>query len=358
MATFSVGKLCLIGFYLYYFIHSVICNCEDDHFECNNGACIHVEHVCNYEDNCGDGSDEIESFCVDWICHSDTHWKCDDGYCIWLDKVCNGVEFCADGSDETDTLCNDWICPWEIYGWQFQCDNNRCIDNILFCNGVDDCGDYSDEMQFLCSNYTCPEDYDEGYQCDNGYCIDHQRVCNGIDDCGDYSDESNHVCDDWICPDTNNQSQCNKSRCIYVNTICNGDDDCGDLSDETSDLCSGNVCHDPENTFRCNYGGCIGNVDDYIVCDGYANCLDGSDEIGCELYKCEYNSGRVNFSVSDRKKYNISEEQAQQIINSAENIENNFGINIQDNVILISLLFINVATALFIITGLYLYEKK
>lgn len=48
-----------VSFYVTYFFNSAPnpSSCEED-FKCANGACIFHLDVCNYVDNCGDGSDE------------------------------------------------------------------------------------------------------------------------------------------------------------------------------------------------------------------------------------------------------------------------------------------------------------
>lgn len=37
--------------------------CNDDQFLCYNGDCINKSDICNFEENCSDGSDEMDEFC-------------------------------------------------------------------------------------------------------------------------------------------------------------------------------------------------------------------------------------------------------------------------------------------------------
>lgn len=48
--------------YHYFFLsHIVVLEtyvCPETHFKCNNHFCIPTENVCDFQDNCGDNSDE------------------------------------------------------------------------------------------------------------------------------------------------------------------------------------------------------------------------------------------------------------------------------------------------------------
>uniref|UniRef100_A0A7N8X1E6 Corin, serine peptidase n=1 Tax=Mastacembelus armatus TaxID=205130 RepID=A0A7N8X1E6_9TELE len=64
---------------------------------------------------------------------------------------------------------------------------------------------------------------------------------------------------------------CATGICVPQKLVCNGYNDCDDWSDETH--C---VCTDAE--FRCNTGRCLSPS---LVCDGYDDCGDLSDELSC-----------------------------------------------------------------------------
>lgn len=64
---------------------------------------------------------------------------------------------------------------------------------------------------------------------------------------------------------------CTTGICVPQKLVCNGYNDCDDWSDETH--C---VCTDAE--FRCNTGRCVAPA---RVCDGYDDCGDLSDELNC-----------------------------------------------------------------------------
>ena len=53
---------------------------------------------CDFEDDCGDGSDEAE--CPGLPCDQEKQFRCDSGQCINLGWVCDMEKDCQDGSDE------------------------------------------------------------------------------------------------------------------------------------------------------------------------------------------------------------------------------------------------------------------
>lgn len=179
------------------------------------------------------------------------------------------------------------------------CDNQiSCIDAKLKCDGHKHCPDGSDEIAVNCFNATaCPE---LSFKCSYGACIDGWRRCNNIFDCADKSDEI--FCTENVLVYRNMQGTCRYSRgqdektmknintslltfrsedemqcatskeCINIEDMCDGQANCSDGSDETLELCGSNTC---PFGFRCAYGAC---VIEYARCNGTAECLDASDE--------------------------------------------------------------------------------
>lgn len=84
--------------------------------------------------------------------------------------------------------------------------------------------------------------------------------------------------------------QCKNGDCIASVLLCDGWPNCRDNSDETEEECSkpGILCSDY--AFRCNYGACI---DGDLTCNGARDCFDNSDET---LPRCR--QGSVNTANS------------------------------------------------------------
>ncbi|XP_058480534.1 atrial natriuretic peptide-converting enzyme isoform X2 [Solea solea] len=64
---------------------------------------------------------------------------------------------------------------------------------------------------------------------------------------------------------------CATGICVPQKLVCNGYNDCDDWSDESHCVCT-------DGEFRCNTGRCLSPA---LVCDGYDDCGDLSDELNC-----------------------------------------------------------------------------
>lgn len=111
--------------------------CPDSEFPCRtSGRCVPGAWLCDNEDDCGDGSDEV---CAP-RCAPHQH-RCARGQCVPWGARCDGVPDCADGSDERG--CPPPACAPP----EFRCASGRCIPRARVCDGELDCGfaDDSDE---------------------------------------------------------------------------------------------------------------------------------------------------------------------------------------------------------------------
>jgi cysteine-rich repeat protein len=248
-------------------------DCRYTRFVCASGEQVLVFDTCNGYANCVDGSDEYPAnadcpvpFCGDNITNYDLGEVCDDGDFNGLydcDVDCTyKTFFCADGT--------------EVY-WQ------------AGCNGYPDCFDGSDEYPL---NAACPAPFcgdfittpDIGEECDEG----------------DFNGQPGGYCDaDCLY----NRFTCQSGDEVLAWETCNGYADCFDGSDEypLNADCPVPFCGDYVTNYdlgeECDYGAenglydcdvdctyktflCADGTEVYLQagCNGYPDCLDGSDE--------------------------------------------------------------------------------
>ncbi|XP_075232916.1 sortilin-related receptor-like [Lycorma delicatula] len=257
--------------------------CPSIHFKCHNSLCIPKDWKCDGDNDCGDGSDELN--CQITTC-SPEQFQCKAGTCIPQYWRCDIDLDCPDGSDEVN--CTYPTCT----NLQFQCNNKRCISKRWVCDGEDDCRDGSDELNCTTpqtSKETCKSS--DTFRCDTGECIPMTWQCDGEKDCPDNSDEKSCAttsCQSW-------QFKCKKNnRCIFDSWVCDGESDCGPDDNSDEDNCTtppppstrpppGPFDHigscNSNFTFKCEDGTCIPL---WWKCDDVKDCNDGSDEFGCE----------------------------------------------------------------------------
>eukprot|EP01083_Nonionella_stella_P015640 43781_1 len=215
---------------------------------------------------------------------------------------------------------------------EFECGDGDCIWGGLVCDGNPNCPNGRDEKQNC--NYSliiCPSDM---FRCQsNGMCIAMGKRCNGILDCEDGSDEGrrencsevitdidcgeqpqfiqSHVGDLWHLQISGGYFKCKNGQCIEGQHMCDGYKDCIDGSDEYPLFESLHkwpfLRECPySKLIECGYdevmcketGQCISKM---RVCDGITDCVRGEDERFCAIkwnhrkeFKCGQKIAKIN----------------------------------------------------------------
>ncbi|XP_072186520.1 SCO-spondin [Excalfactoria chinensis] len=225
--------------------------CLDSEFPCRSGGrCVPGAWLCDNEDDCGDGSDEVCAL----HCAPHQH-RCADGQCVPWGARCDGLSDCRDGSDERGCPPPPCAPP------EFRCASGRCVPREHVCNGELDCGFADDSDEAGCS----PSCSAGEFHCAAGRCVPYPHRCNGHDDCGDFSDERGCVC-------LAGHFQCPDALCLPPAALCDGKRDCRDGTDEA--FCPDRITCAP-GQLPCPDGSCVSQVK---ICDGIWDCRDGWDE--------------------------------------------------------------------------------
>ncbi|XP_074098383.1 low-density lipoprotein receptor-related protein megalin isoform X1 [Cotesia typhae] len=254
--------------------------CHGLSFRCPEGKCIPPSLVCNYQKDCENGEDEMQS-CPPPECDANqfscTQYIFNKTYCIPKYQKCDMTVDCIDGSDEAN--CPEIKCQPD----DFKCGGTvpeHCIRKEKRCDGYLDCRNGKDEKNCpLLLKQPCTLDQ---FRCTSTQqCIEESARCNYKDDCGDNSDEEG--CN--FPPCSADQIRCANSLCVPKGYPCEEYINCSDNSNDKQ--CKLTVCSG--NKFMCPKGAegkplCIERAQ---VCDGKQDCTDGADEgVACSISNC------------------------------------------------------------------------
>lgn len=185
--------------------------CAPGFFTCKNRLCIPSLYRCDFEDDCGDHSDEDNCASSKNPCQLHMFACKSDGKCIPEYFVCDHDKDCADGSDEA--TCTFSGCSSD----EFKCGNGRCINQIWHCDGEDDCHDNTDEQNCNHPNTTSTTCRSDEFRCKNSeQCISNAWRCDNDPDCADGSDEND--CNQKKCEAY--MFACGDGKCIYKTWKC------------------------------------------------------------------------------------------------------------------------------------------
>ncbi|WAR25331.1 VLDLR-like protein, partial [Mya arenaria] len=259
-----------------------------DRFYCKfSRECIVKYFVCDGNEDCRTGEDEMSPACTMEECRQKKLFFCDDSQtCIRKDFVCDGINNCHYGEDEAPSSCTIDVCHKKQ---RFFCNNSmECIDQYFVCDGYKDCRAGEDEVPPACNIDRCSQKH-LVYCNVSRMCIHGNFVCDGINHCHAGEDEAPPFCNMDDCR-KKDLFFCNVSRmCIRKDLVCNGINNCQAGEDEAPPACTTDLCRQNDVMF-CNVSRkCIHKS---FVCNGYDNCPYGEDEAppACTLkQQCESN---------------------------------------------------------------------